>query len=365
MKVLVTGAKGFVGKNIVLALKNASFEPLEYDIDSTENDLITYINECDFIIHLAGINRPLTNEEFYNGNTNFTKKLVDLVKGSKRDIPIIFSSSTQACLDNDYGKSKKMAEDYLLSSNLPVYVFRLANVFGKWCRPNYNSALATFAYNISHNLPIEIRDREYVVHYNYIDDIAKAFIDVIKLNEYKGSKEILSVSPIYDCSLGHLADLLYSFKESRNTLQITNNLDEFEKKLYATYLSYLDTNDFAYSVNMHVDDRGSFTELLKTNGYGQVSVNIAHPGIVKGNHYHNTKNEKFITVSGECIIRFRKIGTTEIIEYRVSGKDLKVVDIPPGYTHNIETVGDTDSVTIMWANEPFDPDNPDTYFEKV
>lgn len=364
MKVLVTGAKGFIGLNICLWLKNNGHQIFEFDKDSSEKDLVSYIDKADFIIHLAGINRPITKEEFYDGNANFTKKLVDVIKASSKNIPIIFSSSTQAILDNDYGKSKKMAEDYLLSSGLTVYVYRLANAFGKWSKPNYNSAAATFCYNVAHDLPIDIRDREYIVHYNYIDDICIEFLKVIN-GEKENNKDVLYVNPTYDCSLGRLADLLYSFKESRNNYFAPSIENEFEKKLYATYLSYLPTDKFSYLLDMHVDDRGSFTEFLKTPFNGQVSVNVGHPGITKGNHYHQTKNEKFLTVSGKCSIKFRKVGTDEVVEYIVSGDKLEVVDIPTGYTHNITNVGKIDSVTIMWASEPFDQNNPDTFFEKV
>lgn len=364
MNVLVTGAKGFIGLNLCLWLKNANHSVFEYDKDSSEKDLVEYISKADFIVHLAGINRPLTKEEFYDGNSNFTKKLIDLVKDSGRSVPIIFSSSTQASLDNDYGKSKKMAEDYLFASGLTAYVYRLANAFGKWCRPNYNSAAATFCYNVAHDLPIEIRDSEYVVHYNYVDDICLEFLKVIS-GEKRNHKQVLYVQPTYDCSLGHLADLLYSFKETRSSLQAPSIADEFEKKLYATYLSYIPEDQFSYDLNMHSDNRGSFTEFLKTPQNGQVSVNIAHPGITKGNHYHHTKNEKFLTVSGTCSIKFRKIGTDKIVEYIVSGDKLQVVDIPTGYTHSITNIGNNGSVTIMWASEPFDPNNPDTFFEEV
>jgi len=364
MNILVTGAKGFIGLNICLWLKNANHNVLKYDVDSSEEDLISYIKQSEFIVHLAGINRPLTNEEFFNGNSNFTKKLVDLVSASGKKIPIIFSSSIQAELDNDYGKSKRMAEDFLFASKLKVFVYRLANVFGKWSRPNYNSTLATFCYNIANDLPIEIRDRNCAVHYNYIDDICREFIDVINGAKRENDK-ILSVNPIHDCSLGHLADLLYSFKESRTSLIAPSTKYEFEKKLYATYLSYLPEDQFSYYLDMHIDNRGSFSELIKSPNHGQVSVNIAHPGIVKGNHYHQSKNEKFITVSGTCSIKFRKIGTDKVIEYIVSGEKLEVVDIPTGYAHSITNIGQSDSVTIMWANEKFDSNNPDTFFEEV
>lgn len=365
MNILVTGSNGFIGRNISLKLKECNHQVIGIDIDTPFEDLKKGISEADFIIHLAGINRPLTVEEFYDGNTNFTKHVIDLIKESGKKIPLIFSSSIQAALDNDYGKSKRLAETYLLESGLPVYVYRLKNVFGKWCRPNYNSALATFCYNIARDLPITIRDPNYVVEYNYIDDIMNEFIRIINSDSYNGSKDILYVSPSYQCSLGHLAELINKFKDSRKDLSTPCMKDVFEKKLYATYLSYLPEDCFAYELEMKSDHRGSFTEFLKTSEYGQVSVNIAHPGITKGNHYHHTKNEKFLTVSGTCLLRFRKIGDDKITEYKVSGDKLTVVDIPVGYTHSITNIGDTDSVTIMWANEQFDKDNPDTYYEEV
>ncbi len=364
MKILVTGAHGFIGKNICLYLKNNQQEPLEYDLDTKES-LESLIKEAECVIHLAGINRPLTKEEFYDGNANFTKKLVDSVKENGKNIPIIFASSIQAELDNDYGKSKKMAEDYLFASGLPVFVYRLANVFGKWCRPNYNSVVATFCNNIARNEPITINNRETLLRFNYIDDICEEFYKLITKKIKRNSSSILSIKPVHKCTLGELADLLYSFKEQRTSNFVPNMKTEFAKKLYATYLSYLPENEFSYPLNMHVDNRGSFTEFLKTNHHGQVSVNISKPGITKGNHYHNTKNEKFLVVSGTCSIKFRKIGTTEVIEYITSGEKLEVVDIPTGYTHNITNIGETDSVTIMWANEAFDSKNPDTYFEIV
>ena len=369
MKILITGSNGFIGRNLSLWLKFSGHTVLGYDATDNESTLANALKEADFIVHLAGINRPLNNQEFYDGNTNFTKKLVDLIKESKRKIPLIYSSSIQAELDNDYGKSKKMAEDYLLSfqkeSKNIVYVYRLSNVFGKWCRPNYNSALATFCYNIANNLPIEVRDQNYIVHYVYIDDICKEWLNLIEGKINKNSRVLQEVLPIYNVSLGQLSDMLNGFKNSRANLNTPSTKDEFEKKLYATYLSYLPEKDFSYPLNMHIDDRGSFTEFLKTPENGQVSVNIAHPGITKGNHFHHTKNEKFLTVTGECLVKFRKIGTKEVIEYKVSGNKLEVIDIPTGYTHSITNIGKTDSVTIMWSNEQFDPNNPDTFFEEV
>lgn len=363
MKILVTGANGFIGKHTVLALQKAKYDVLAYDITNTEEDLVNYVNEADFVIHLAGINRPLTVEEFYDGNTNFTKKLVDLVKQSKKNTPIIMSSSIQAALDNDYGKSKKMGEDYLLNSELPVYVFRLANVFGKWCRPNYNSAAATFMYNIAHDLPIEIRDRSYVVHYNYVTDIVITFLKCVN-NEIKPSKEILSVAPVHDCSLGKLADLLNYFKssvESNEHLPLIH--DDFELKLFVSFMDYL--SDEGYKFNYAEDDRGSFEEIYKSKKYGQISLNRSYPGITKGGHYHTYKNEIFMTVVGDCVTRLRKIGTSEILEYKQHGLDSTKVVITPNYTHDIKNVGEGISTTIMWISEVYSDETPDTFRENV
>ena len=364
MNVLVTGANGFIGKHVSIKLERLGFTVFKYDIDSSENELINYIKNADFIVHLAGINRPLTPEEFYEGNSNFTKHLVDLVKSINKDLPIIMSSSIQASLDNDYGKSKKMAEDFLLSSGLKVYIYRLANVFGKWCRPNYNSAAATFCYNIAHDLEISIRDREYVVHYNYVDDIVDEFISVIQSNHHQGSKEILYVNPTHDCSLGHLADLLYYFKseiESDRHLPLIH--DEFELKLFKTFCDYL--SDEGYSFNYAADARGSFEELYKSKKWGQISDNMAYPGITKGGHYHQYKKEIFYTVIGECEIKQRNITNNDMIVDVVKGSDPHPVEIRVGYTHQIKNIGKTNSHTIMWISEIYNPDTHDTYREDV
>ena len=363
MKVLVTGSNGFIGKHMCLKLQRLGHEVLPFDIDKNDADLKEYVESADFIVHLAGINRPLTPEEFYDGNTNFTKKLVDLVLQSKKNTPIIMSSSTQAALDNDYGKSKKMGEDYLFASGLPVYVFRLANVFGKWCRPNYNSAAATFCYNIAHDLEIMIRDREYVVHYNYVDDIVDTFVKCIN-GEIKPSKDILGVSPVYDCSLGKLADLLYSFKagiQSEKHLPVIHG--EFELKLFKTFLDYF--SDEGQTYNFAEDERGSFEELFKSKKWGQISDNVAYPGITKGGHYHTYKNEIFYTVIGNCRIRQRNIHNNHMIENVVSGDDPHPVDIIPEYTHEITNIGKKNSHTIMWISEIYNPETHDTYREPV
>ena len=363
MNILVTGAHGFIGKHLTKLLKQQGYDVLEYDLDTDPNLLESYIYDADFIVHLAGINRPLTIEEFYDGNSNFTKKVIDIIKSINKNIPIILSSSIQASLDNDYGKSKKLAEDYLLESGLPCYVYRLSNVFGKWCRPNYNSAAATFCYNIANNLPIEIRDRNYIVHYNYVMDICDEFIRCIK-KEINPSKEILYVNPTYDCALGTLADTLYRFKndiESDNHLPKINN--EFELKLFITFCDYL--TDSKYSLNHASDNRGSFEEIYKNDKYGQISINIAYPHIIKGNHYHTYKKEIFMTVIGKCLIKERNIHNNELLTYTVEGKESKKIDMIPYYTHSIENIGDINSVTIMWIDHIYNEETSDTYKEPV
>ena len=363
MKILVTGSKGFIGKHVVFALKNAQNTIFEVDKDTPKSEIPNFIKEADFIIHLAGINRPLTKEEFYNGNTNFTKELVDMVKASGKNIPIIMSSSIQAELDNDYGKSKKMGEDFLFESGLPVYVYRLANVFGKWCRPNYNSVCATFCFNIAHEQPIEIRDRDYVVHFNYVEDIVNTWMNDIN-GDCKGSREILSVFPVHDCSLGTLADLLYYFKKEvesdRHLPQIHN---DFELKLFKTFMDYL--SDDGYTFNYAKDARGSFEELYKSKKWGQISENISFPGITKGGHYHTYKKEIFYTVVGECEIKQRNVKNNDMIVNRVSGIKPEPIDIIPMYTHSIKNVGHTNSKTIMWISEIYDHTTHDTFKEDV
>ncbi|MCR5309773.1 MAG: NAD-dependent epimerase/dehydratase family protein [Bacilli bacterium] len=360
--ILVTGANGFIGKHVSLKLERAGYNIFKYDLDNTEEELVNYVKKADYLVHLAGINRPMSVEEFYDGNSNFTKKLIDLLKDNGKNIPVIFSSSIQAALDNDYGKSKKMAEDYLLDCGLPVNVFRLANVFGKWCRPNYNSAAATFCYNIAHDLEITIRDPNYVVHFNYVDDIVNEFINCIKNGT--SSKDILYVQPTHDCSLGKLADLLYYFKkeiESDRHLPILH--DEFELKLFKTFCDYL--SEDGYSFNYAADARGSFEELYKSKKWGQISENISFPHIIKGGHYHTYKKEIFYTVKGKCEIKQRNVKSDEMLVDVVDGKDGKMVDIIPMYTHSIENIGETNSHTIMWISEIYDEKTADTYREPV
>lgn len=369
-KVLVTGAKGFIGKNLVLELKNRkTFEVFECDVDTTEEQLAQFAKECEFVFHLAGVNRPQRTEEFMEGNYGFTTKLLEILQKNGNVSPILMSSSIQAKLDNDYGKSKKAGEDYILdygsNNSIATYVFRLPNVYGKWCRPNYNSAIATFCNNIARGLEIKVNDRSTLLTVVYIDDVVNAFIDAADGVVTRDDDGYCKV-PVEDkITLGEIVDTLYSFKDSRKTLSVANMNRGVIKKLYSTYLSYLPEDEFAYDLRMNADARGSFTEFLRTDGQGQVSINISKPHIVKGNHWHHTKNEKFLVVKGTGVIRFRKIGTDKVIEYPVSGDKLQVVDIPCGYTHNIENVGDDDMVTVMWANEPFDKDRPDTFYEEV
>ena len=369
MKILITGAKGFVGKNLTAELRNQGFNDLmEFDIDSEIETLDEYAASCDFVFHLAGVNRPKEQSEFMEGNFGFTSQLLKALKKHDNQAPILITSSTQAALDNPYGESKKAGENLIFNygkeNNLTVFVYRLPNVFGKWCRPNYNSAVATFCHNTANDLSIQINDPEVVMNLVYIDDVVASFID--KLKNGKTETEIYSeVQPVHTIKLGAIVDLINQFKESRTTLQVPDMSDSFTKKLYSTYLSYLPEDKFSYFLKMNVDNRGSFTEFLKSNDRGQVSINISKSGITKGNHWHHTKNEKFLVVRGKGVIRFRKINTEEIIEYHVSGDKLEVVDIPVGYTHNIENLGETDMVTVMWVNEVFDPNKPDTFFEKV
>jgi UDP-2-acetamido-2,6-beta-L-arabino-hexul-4-ose reductase len=369
MKILVTGAKGFIGRNLISELMNQQYtDILQYDSGTDPSLLDIYCKEADFVFHLAGVNRPKVQSEFMEGNFAFTSVLLQSLSKNHNTCPMMMASSTQADLDNPYGKSKKAGEDlifgYAQETGAKVFVYRFPNVFGKWCRPNYNSAVATFCHNISHNLPITINDRSVDMNLVYIDDVVEELIHALHGNENKVG-DYCEVPVVHAITLGEIVELIVSFKSSREERSIPNMSDDFTKKLYSTYLSYLPTDQFSYPLTMNVDHRGSFTELIKTPERGQVSVNISKPGITKGNHWHHTKNEKFVVVSGSGVIRFRLIGSSEVIEYYVSGEKLEVVDIPTGYTHNIENLGCTDMVTLMWANEFFDPEKPDTYYLEV
>src|SRR5690554_341133 len=369
MKILVTGAKGFIGKNLIAELRNRKYtEIFEYDRDTDPSLLDEYCKEAGFVFHLAGVNRPKEQSEFMEGNFGFTSDLLDSLKKHNNTCPVMISSSIQAELDNPYGESKKAGEDLLFAygkeTGAKVLVYRFPNVFGKWCRPNYNSAVATFCHNIAHDLPIKVNDPSVIMNLVYIDDVVNELINALKGKENRVNS-FCEVPVAHTITLGEIVNLIYSFKKSREDRSVPNMADAFTKKLYSTYLSYLPEEQFSYDLKMNVDQRGSFTEFIKTPDRGQVSVNISKPGITKGNHWHHTKNEKFLVVSGKGVIRFRKIDSDEVLEYFVSGDKMEVVDIPTGYTHNIENLGDTDMVTIMWANEQFDSENPDTYYLEV
>jgi UDP-2-acetamido-2,6-beta-L-arabino-hexul-4-ose reductase len=369
MKILVTGAKGFVGKNLIVTLERLEdLEIYQFDIDTNPALLDTYTMDCEFVFHLAGVNRPQNASEFMEGNFGFTSELLNSLKNNHNTCPILITSSIQADLDNPYGQSKKAGEDLLFSygqeTEAKVLVYRLPNIFGKWCRPNYNSAVATFCHNIAHDLPIKVNDPNVVMNLVYIDDVVEELIRALNGKETREG-DFCIVPIVHTIKLGEIVELIYSFKNSRSELSIPDMADAFTNKLYATYISYLPEDRFSYPLKMNVDNRGSFTEMIRTPERGQVSVNISKPGITKGNHWHHTKNEKFLVVSGRGVIRFRKVGSDKVIEYHVSGEKLEVVDIPTGYTHNIENLGDSDMVTIMWANECFDPEKPDTYFLEV
>ncbi|MGE7947230.1 capsular polysaccharide biosynthesis protein CapF [Lysinibacillus sp. NPDC093688] len=369
MKILVTGSNGFIAKNLISELKSRGYSDIfEFSRETNLNLLDEYCKEADFIYHLAGVNRPKENAEFIKGNFEFTLYLLNTLKKYNNNCPIMISSSTQAQLDNPYGMSKKAGEDLLFEHSMEtgtkVLVYRLPNVFGKWCKPNYNSVIATFCHNISRDLPITVNDRSINLSLVYIDDLVADLINELHVceNQVTGFCEI---SVVHNISLGEVTDLIYSFKKSREERSIPHMADVFTKKLYSTYLSYLPKDQFSYELKMNIDQRGSFTEFIKTADRGQVSVNISKPGITKGNHWHHTKNEKFLVVNGHGVIRFRDINSKDIIEYYVSGEKLEVVDIPVGYTHNIENLGDTNLVTIMWVNEVFDPEKPDTIYLEV
>lgn len=404
MKILVTGAEGFVGKNLVEFLKcirdgkdrvhmikgldnPAALEIYEYDKNNSAEELDAFCQDCDFVFNLAGVNRPLDNSEFMQGNFDFSQRLLDNLKKHKNTCPVMLSSSIQASLsgryaDSDYGKSKLAGENlffcYASETGARVLVYRFPNLFGKWCRPNYNSVIATFCNNIANGLPIKINDENTELELLHIDDLIKEMIAALNGNEhhcnFEGMKIIETksgkycyVPQVHKATLGEISRLLYSFDKQSETLLMPEIPDNsFAKKLYSTYLSYLPKEKILYRLKMNIDERGSFTELLKTEKCGQFSVNISKPGITKGRHWHNSKWEFFIVVSGHGLIRERKIGTDEIMEFEVSGEKIEAVHMLPGYTHEIINLSDTENlVTVMWANERFDPNDPDTFFEPV
>ena len=399
MNILITGAKGFVGKNLVCNLRNIAEgknrtrpalhieEIFEYDLDTDPAQLEEFCAKADFVFNLAGVNRPKEQSEFMQGNFGFASTLLETLKRHKNACPIMLSSSIQASLigrygQSDYGKSKLAGEnlflDYGRETGARVLVYRFPNLFGKWCRPNYNSAVATFCNNIANDLPIQVNDRSTELELLYIDDLVEEMLDALEGKEHRCEFDGLTAVPAaegrycfvpttHKATLGEIVDLLESFKQQPKTLVLPEiPAGSFAKKLYSTYLSYLPKEAVSFPLKMNVDDRGSFTELLKTANCGQISVNISKPGITKGQHWHNSKWEFFMIVSGHGLIQERKIGTDEVLEFEVSGEKIEAVQMLPGYTHNIINLSQTENlVTVMWANEPFDPGHPDTFFEKV
>ncbi len=369
MQVLVTGSNGFMGKNLLERLSRVEEVTVStFSRDGEEESLEKKVLEADFIFHLAGVNRPENPEAFYEGNRDLTQKLVEAVKQNGRKIPILMSSSTQVERDNDYGKSKLggevALEAYADESGSTVYIYRLPNVFGKWSRPNYNTVIATWCHNITHDLLIRINNESAELDLVYIDDVVEHFVRHLDENAKEGVI-YAEVSPVYRKSLGEIQDLLVSFKESRESLVIPRVGRGFERALYATYLSFLPTDKFSYELKGYEDERGTFYEFVKTLDSGQFSISTTAPGITRGNHYHNTKNEKFLVIKGEASIKHRQIHGDDVIEYIVSDKKMEVVEMIPGYTHDITNTGDSEMVLLLWANEIFDRDNPDTYFLKV
>ena len=388
MNILITGANGFVGRNLCAALQEVrlghdrrldhtleDLTVLPYDTDNDPADLERFCADCDFVIHLAGVNRPKDPAEYMEGNYGFASTLLKTLKKHGNTCPVLLSSSVQASLagryaGSAYGLSKKAGEDlffqYRQETGADVLVYRFPNVFGKWCRPNYNSAIATFCHNIANDLPIQVNDPATPMDVVYIDDVVEELIRAIRGQANRQQDGYCSVPVHYETTLGVIADTIRSFPSMEQRLEVPELDNGLTKKLYATYLTYLPEKKFIYDLKMNCDERGSFTEFIRTDNRGQFSVNISKPGITKGNHWHHTKHEKFLVVHGSGLIRLRKLGTEKVTEFRVNGNHLQVVDMIPGYTHSIVNLSDTeDLVTLMWANEPFDPQRPDTFFQEV
>ena len=369
MKILVTGANGFIGKNLTMELNNQGFSDLMlFDIGLNETKLDEFCRKAEFVYHLAGVNRPKDQAEFMEGNAGFTSVLLNTLQKHQNACPVMLASSIQAEMDNPYGKSKRAGEHsvftYSEKTGANVFVYRFPNVFGKWCRPNYNSAVATFCYNIARGLDITVSDPKITLSLVYIDDVVSELIGALKGQGTKDG-DFYKVPVVHTASLGEIVSQIQSFKAGRTTRYLPDVGDAFKKKLYSTYLSYLDETDFVYDLVMNKDTRGSFTEFLRSECAGQVSVNVSRLGITKGDHWHHTKTEKFLVVAGNGAIRFKKPGDDNVIEYLVSGEKMQIVDVPPGYAHSIVNLGDSDMVTLIWCNECFDPGHPDTYSWEV
>lgn len=367
MKILVTGANGFIGKDFISFLSEVKdVEVIKVDREHTLESVKDELNDVSFVFHLAGVNRPKDVKEFYEGNADLTSELVNILKSVNSSAPIIYSSSTQAILDNDYGKSKKAAEDIIREYGNGSMIFRLHNVFGKWCKPNYNSVVATFCYKVSHNEEITVNDENTKLELIYIDDICKEFLKVIKGERSAENIDgIYYINPRYTVTLGELANQIKEFKYNTSTIYVPKTGNDFVKKLYSTYISYVPLEDVKSALKMNIDDRGSFTELIRTSDSGQFSVSFSKPGIVRGNHYHHTKLERFIVIKGTAKVNFTHVVTGENIEFIVSGDKIEAITIPVGYTHSIENIGNDEMILAIWCNELFDEKYPDTYFKKT
>jgi UDP-2-acetamido-2,6-beta-L-arabino-hexul-4-ose reductase len=367
--ILITGSKGFIGKNLISALSRENDIIIRtFDVDDDPGLLESHLKEVDFIYHFAGVNRPQNTEEFSIGNAQSTATLVENLEKSGRCVPILLTSSIQAERDNPYGKSKKAAEDILIDykkkTGAPIYLYRLPGVFGKWSRPNYNTVVATFCHNIARDLEINISDPNNEIELVYIDDVVRHFTGHLKKG-HDDNKVFYEMDRTFKVTLGELSAKIYSIWDIRKTLRVPDLSDYFTRCLYATYLSFLDARDFSYSLDLKTDNRGSLFELIKSKHFGQIFLSKTHKGIIRGNHYHDSKVEKFCVIQGSAVIRFRNILNGDVIEYQVSDKKIEVVDIPPGYTHHIENIGDGEMIVLFWANQIFNPDNPDTYFLPV
>ncbi len=369
LNILITGSSGFIGKNLVATLKHLQYNNLMlYDVGTPESDLTEYLKKAQFVFHLAGVNRPGNNDDFMRGNFGFTSTLLNGLKKWGNQSPIVLASSIQAILKNPYGESKKAGEDVLIrygqDQGTPVYIYRFPNVFGKWSRPFYNSAIATFCHQVAHQQPLTIHDKNSPLHLVYIDDVVRELIAALEgqphLHDGFGV-----VEPSYHTTVGEVADIIQQCSAVKQTKQLPDLAHPLVKKLYATYVSFLPKEQWVYPLTMHQDARGSFTEIIRTLGGGQVSINVAKAGIEKGHHWHHTKHEKFIVVSGEGIISFRHALSHDVHEVSVNGNQFQIVEIPPGYVHAIANIGKTDLITVMWASEKFDEAHPDTYPEKV
>ena len=382
MKVLIVGATGFIAKNLIASLENIisgkdtthniseDIILYKYSRDMEREKLQKYCEDCNFVFYLAGVNRPESLEEYMEGNAEFLDYILKELCNQGNACPIMYVSSIQAIQDNPYGESKRAGEEilqkYEQETGRTVYIYRLTNIFGKWCRPDYNSVVATFCYRIARDKPIRIDDANKQIQLVYIDDVVKECIELLKKDWRQKIDNPLCISDTYQVTVQEIADLIYEFKKSREKKNISDmRKGSFSQRLYSTYLTYLPNEQLRYKVDMNRDERGSFTELFKTEDQGQISVNITKPGITKGEHWHHTKNEKFIVVSGKGWIRLRQIHCHDILDFHVSGEEIEIIEIPPGYTHSIINEGNTDLVTVMWANENFCKERPDTYFLKV